>query len=256
MIDLFVSDIDGCLAEPFTPYDLATMQLLAEAIATAGADGRDGWPPFTLCTGRPQPYVEAMTQALGLQLPALFEAGGGLFHPTQGQHHWSPHFDADAEAGIAEVRRWLMADVLPTSSLMLDHAKRTQAGVIGPDEEEVQRLVPRITAFADDLGIGFTTYHTPVSIDVTPRGITKDVGIAWLADELGVSLDRLAYIGDTGGDIDALRKVGFAFAPANANPEVKAVVDTVTEGAVLDGVLEAYTRCRQYNRDRSASSAA
>ena len=256
MIDFFVSDIDGCLAEPFTPYDLATMQRLASSIAAAGTAGRDGWAPFTLCTGRPQPYVEAMTQALGLQLPALFEAGGGLFDPVKGQHAWSPHFDAEAEEGIAEVRRWLTADVLPTSSLMLDHAKRTQAGVIGPDEAEVQRLVPRITQFADELGIGFTTYHTPVSIDVTPRGITKDVGIAWLADELGGSLDRLAYIGDTGGDVEALRKVGFAFAPANANPEVKAVVDMVTEGSVLAGVLEAYTWCRQYNLDNAASTAA
>ncbi len=68
-----------------------------------------------------------------------------------------------------------------------------------------------------------------------------------VAEQEGLTLDELAFIGDTGGDIEALQAVGFSFAPANAQPAVKAAVRIVTEGAVLDGVLEAYRWCIRHN---------
>ena len=90
-------------------------------------------------------------------------------------------------------------------------------------------------------------FATDVSVDVLPPGITKRSGLQWLTDSLDVEMDEVAYIGDTGSDLEALRAVGTSFAPANANEAVRDAVDYVTDGAVLDGTLEAYRYCLHAN---------
>jgi hydroxymethylpyrimidine pyrophosphatase-like HAD family hydrolase len=90
---------------------------------------------------------------------------------------------------------------------------------------------------------GFTTFHTHVSIDVVPPGLSKKEGLVWLAEKTGVSLDEIAFIGDTNGDIAALESVGRSFAPANAQPQVKNVVHHICSGTDIQGVIEAYRLC-------------
>jgi hydroxymethylpyrimidine pyrophosphatase-like HAD family hydrolase len=50
-------------------------------------------------------------------------------------------------------------------------------------------------------------------------------------------------MGDTRGDVPAMEAVGLAFAPENAQDVAKAAADVVTDGPVLEGVLEAYRWC-------------
>ena len=65
MIKLFVADIDGCVAMPYEPWDLQAMQQLASYAQHAPTVDRAGpHPAVSLCSGRPYPYVEAVTQAL------------------------------------------------------------------------------------------------------------------------------------------------------------------------------------------------
>ena len=40
-------------------------------------------PAVTLCTGRPQPYVECLLQVIHSDTPALCEGGTVMFHPKQ-----------------------------------------------------------------------------------------------------------------------------------------------------------------------------
>ena len=49
-----------------------------------------------------------------------------------------------------------------------------------------------------------------------------------LGVKLGVELDEIAFMGDDLLDIPALERAGLAVAPANAVPEVRAMVDVVT----------------------------
>ena len=53
----------------------------------------------------------------------------------------------------------------------------------------------------------------------------------------GFALDRVAYVGDDLTDVPILRRVGLAFAPANARPEVKRCVHHVTTAAGGDGAV-------------------
>jgi len=58
-----------------------------------------------------------------------------------------------------------------------------------------------------------------------------------VAQEMGMSLDEIAFVGDEIIDLGAMRTVGFAVAPANACAEAKEVAHYVTERAGGQGVL-------------------
>lgn len=248
VIKLFVTDIDGCLAEPYAPYDLDGLAALRRYANDAGdPTGSSQAPALSLCSGRPYPYVEAMSQALGLTVPVLFEGGGGRFDPVAAQTTWTPRLTDEIEAALEEVRHWFVTDCVPGTKLSIDHAKRTQAGVVSPDPEEIDELYPRTQAFVADHVSELRVFSTDVSIDVVPPGITKRNGLTWLSEHLGVEMAEIAYIGDTDSDLEALSAVGTSFAPANADEEVLKTVDHVTNGRVLDGTLDAYRYCVQQN---------
>lgn len=248
MIKLFVSDIDGCLAQPYTGYDLEGLATLRRYAADAGAPAEaHPTPAVSLCSGRPYPYVEAMTQALDLTVPVLFEGGGGRFDPVAAQTTWSPALTDEIEAEIEEVQHWFVTECIPGTKMSLDHAKRTQAGVVSPDNDEITETRARTERFVANMAPDLRVFSTDVSVDVVPPGITKRNGLEWLTDHLGVEMEAVAYIGDADTDLEALAGVGTSFAPANADEEVLRTVDHVTDGSVLDGTLEAYRHCLDQN---------
>ncbi|MFB6099328.1 MAG: HAD family hydrolase [Salinibacter sp.] len=243
MVKLFVTDIDGCLAEPYEAYDLEGVAALRRHAKRED----EAAPALSICSGRSYPYVEAMTQALALTTPVLFEAGGGRFDPVAAQTTWSPALTDAVEAKLKTVERWFLTECIPGTSISLDHAKRTQTGVVSPELDEILEVRSRAEQFVAEEAPGLHVFSTDISVDVVPPGITKKDGLEWLAAHLGVDLDDIAYIGDTDSDLKALKSVGLSFAPANATEEVRSRVDHVTDGAVLEGTLEAYRYCRAQN---------
>ncbi len=247
MIRLFVSDIDGCLSEPFRPYDRDRLDAIARLAASGDARRVPVTPPaFSICTGRPYAYTEAMTQLLGLTTPVLFEAGAGMFDPVTTRTVWHPAFDRALEAEVEDLRSWLSSEVQGTD-LFVDLGKRTQASIIGPARGAIYGMLPavreRLAAHHPD----FVAVTTPVSIDILGRRLTKAHGLEWMSAELRIPLSEMAFIGDTDGDVGGLRAVGRSFAPSNASAEVLGVVDVVTEGAAAGGVHEAYLACIRVN---------
>lgn len=248
MIRVFVSDIDGCLGEPYQSYDLDTLRVLRERIRE-----HPNAPAFSLCSGRAYAYVESVSQLMDVRAPVLFEGGGGLFDPVAARVEWHPEFTQEVEAALEEVGSWLRRDALAGTALMFDHGKRTQRGIVGADGEAIRRLVPEVQSFVSDLQAGLCVFSTPVSIDVLPEAMTKAAAMRWLAERLEIDLGEMAYIGDSEGDLPALQIVGRSFAPANAAPEVRAEVEVVTQGAVASGTLEAYDACIELNVAASAA---
>lgn len=58
-----------------------------------------------------------------------------------------------------------------------------------------------------------------------------------ICSQLGLSLDNVLYIGDDLNDLELLKAVGYSCCPANAQPEVKAVVDYIITRKGGDGVI-------------------
>jgi hypothetical protein len=248
MIKLFVTDIDGCLATPYEPYDLEGFSTFRRFVDDAGLPTEaHPTPAVSICSGRSYPYVEALTQALGITVPVLFEGGGGRFDPVPAQTTWNPRLTDEIEAEIEKVRHWFVTECVPGTKMSIDHAKRTQAGILSPDPEEITAARPRTEEFVAENVPDLRVFSTDVSVDVVPPGITKRTGLVWLTDHLGVDLGEVAYIGDADSDLEALSAVGTSFAPANADEEVLRTVDHVTDGRVLDGTLEAYRWCLDQN---------
>ena len=255
MIKLFISDIDGCLAEPYQPWDLGGFETLARYAREADALEQGGpRPVVSLCSGRAYAYVEAVAQALALTTPVLFESGAGLFYPAEARTAWNPAFTDEVEAQLNEVREWMLETCVPGTSLALDHNKRTQAGVVSPDTAEIERFIPDVEAFVDKHAPDLHVFPTHVSIDVVPPAITKRDGLEWLGWQLGVPLSAMAYIGDTKGDLVALERVGQSFAPANAQALVRERVNHVTESPLIDGTLEAYRWCVHHNKTQPSET--
>jgi hydroxymethylpyrimidine pyrophosphatase-like HAD family hydrolase len=109
-----------------------------------------------------------------------------------------------------------------------------------------------VSGFVTERFPDLRVYHTHVSIDVVPVGLTKVQAARWLAADEGVGLDEVAFIGDTVGDAEAIAAVGLGFAPQNAAEAAKTAADVVTAAPVLDGVMEAYRACVARNRGAAA----
>ena len=250
MPKLFISDIDGCISEPYRPMDQPALMQLAREVEKGGSLGNNPiFPAFSLCSGRPFPYVECLAQVLDVRVPVLFESGGGMFDPVTAEVMWSARLTDEILCQIAEVETWFVRDGIAGTSMIFDYAKRTQAGVIGPDPNEIIACTPRIKRFVADNEFDLLVQPTHLSIDVVPEGITKDTGIAWLADVLDIDLSEIAYIGDSIGDLAALQVVGHSFAPQNAIDALKEAVDTVTAPRIA-GVLEALKLCTERNQQK------
>jgi HAD superfamily hydrolase (TIGR01484 family) len=73
-------------------------------------------------------------------------------------------------------------------------------------------------------------------VGLTREGVTKGSAIRSVAEEYGISLQDVMYVGDAGNDLSALRIVGHPIAMANADPAVIEVAEH-TVGHVDQGGL-------------------
>lgn len=69
--------------------------------------------------------------------------------------------------------------------------------------------------------------------------VDKTAALLDICDELGISLENCAFMGDDWIDLDVMSQVGYAMAPASAVKEVKAIAKWVSDkpggqGAVRD----------------------
>ena len=130
MISLIVSDIDGCLSRGGSePLPLEFFMELQEWNDRARLDG--SIPPVTMCTGRPQPYVEAIIQATGCYMPVLCESGGGLYDLQDRTMLLSPRFDSQRQQLhdflSEEIRKQFLSDGRP---IVVEPGKHTEITII------------------------------------------------------------------------------------------------------------------------------
>ncbi len=247
MIRLFVTDLDGCVSHPFRPPDwdaaVAIARLHRESIHDPTV------PPLTICTGRPLAYAEAVGQWLAVSKPLLFESGSGMFDPVSNQVTWSPDIDAATEAALAELRAHIHHQLVPQfPGTVAEFAKQRDVGLTNPDRATIDKLHHIILELVAEMAQGALEVHyTDVSVNVIPSAANKGAGLVWLGQTLAIPCAEMAYIGDSLGDLSALRAVGAAFAPQNAMAAVRDVAE-VTRGEATLGVLEAYRAVIARNR--------
>lgn len=245
MIKLFVTDLDGCISFPFQAPVWENMSLIRKLNEESKID--TSVPALSICTGRPYPYAEAVAQWLNVDIPFIFESAG--------LYIWSGNYIKTALKDeiidlipINEMRSWIKKDVLPAfPSAAIEFTKKMDAGVVASEKSVIDEIHLIIKNRVENSYPNLEIHITDVSVNILLGGNNKLQGMKLLAEELNITLDEIAYIGDTGGDIPALKEVKMAFCPSNATRAVKEVSKEMS-GLTSDAVLAAYREVIEYNR--------
>lgn len=246
MIKLFITDLDGCVTDPFTTPDWGAFSKIRELNLESLNDA--SIPPLSICTGRPMPYAEAMAQVLGIELPFIFESGGGMYDVVKNDLIWNPCLNKEREDEILEIKEWgrkIITDKYPSS--IPEFAKHTDIGFINPDTSIIEQIFKESQELVNTGFKAFEVHKTPVSVNIILKDANKGKGIKMLCDYLEFDLDEVAYIGDSSGDIPGLKIVKAPFTPSNATEATKKVAEVLQESSTK-GVLEAYKTIIKRNK--------
>lgn len=228
---LIVSDVDGCLSpEESVGWDFGALSMLA---------ARDGLP-FTLCTGRPQPYVEALMKVLDIRLPAICESGAVIYRLADNRSVFGPGVTGEKLEELFEIRHFVTSELLPRyPDAVHQFGKEAQISVFSADPSRIPILAEEVRTFAarfsdDPVEVTASHYYLNVSL----RGVTKGSALEAVMEELGVRPDEVAAIGDTEGDLPLREHAAWFGCPANATPEIKARADYISERRDIHGLLD------------------
>ncbi|MBO6587209.1 MAG: HAD hydrolase family protein [Gracilimonas sp.] len=246
MIKLFITDLDGCISHPFVSPNWEAVTKIKELNQRSREE--EEIPALTICSGRPFPYVECVAQWLDVNIPMVFESGGGMYDFNTNEITWNPHFNDEAKAAVAEIQDWINGTLVKNyKGTYPEFAKYTDVGLVNPDPSKVALMHQEVLNYVPERYPMFEVHATDISVNIILKKANKGVGIRLLCELLEIDLNEVAYIGDSSGDMPGLEIVGKSFAPINAKSFVKDAVDQVTK-ETTEGVLEAYEEIIAYNR--------
>lgn len=241
---LIISDIDGCISpEESVPWDFDPFLEFCRLVHPA-ATGQGELPPMTLCTGRPQPYVEALCKILDIRLPVICESGAVLYTLKDNRSWYGPGVTADKVTGLRAVRCFIEDQILPQyPGTLLQFGKEAQISVYSPKPEILPEIGKVIGDFANQRGgpeliINASHYYLNISLG----GVDKGSAIAHILEEFGIDRSQAAGIGDTVGDLPIRQNVGFFACPSNSVPAIKGVADYVSPYPMMQGMLDILKR--------------
>ncbi|QXC61420.1 HAD hydrolase family protein [Aquihabitans sp. G128] len=260
MLPLICLDVDGTL--------VGSTGAPTEVLWAAAAEARERGQRLTLCTAR---LAAGPTREWAARLDP---EGWHSFHT--GAARWNPATDEvrthalgaeviDACTAIAGERGWVLEtyswdDYVVDSDdplaarhaalLGLPAVRRPVSDLVDP-VVRVQFVVPiaeaGVALAAAPPGCAASAATSPVMADaafvsITLEGVSKAGGIAEIAADLGVGMDRVMMVGDGHNDLSAVQAVGWGVAMANAEPELIAAARLTVGHVDDDGAAEAIRR--------------
>jgi hydroxymethylpyrimidine pyrophosphatase-like HAD family hydrolase len=239
--DAVITDIDGCLGpESTAPMETAKLARLEEWNRAAISKGDR--PIVTVCSGRPQPYAEAMCRIIGNSaLPCVCEMGVWLYDPRDNSYVMDPQIRPDHLDAVNAAMRWVDRE-LAKDGVVYQPGKTASLSLWHPDTDYLMSLLPMIHEKVKGERWPLRVSRTVAWINCDLEFVSKKTGISRLLTRCGFMKERLVGIGDTLGDIAIRESVGFFACPANADPQLKKVADFVSEQAEVDGVLDVLAR--------------
>lgn len=97
---------------------------------------------------------------------------------------------------------------------------------------------------------GFTRY-TDMSVEIVNHVATKEHGVRFLSDYLGIGMEDIMAVGDHKNDCEMLKAAGVGVAVSNAIPDAKECADYIATKDHLEGVIEAVQRFCNINMEAS-----
>jgi phosphoglycolate phosphatase (TIGR01487 family) len=211
-----VLDIDGTLTASTGGIDPRAFEALPAWDA-----------PVVLATGKAFPYPVALCHFLHIPERVIAEHGGVVYADDEVRVTVDP--ERPRAAAEAFVDRggdlgWGAADTV-------NRWRETEVAISLDADERLLRSV----ADEFDLDVVDTGYAYHLK---TP-GVEKGQGLRSVAASLDLDPADFVAVGDSENDVSTFEVAGESFAVANADDRARAAADHVTEGAHMDGTLEA-----------------
>ncbi|WP_246943109.1 HAD family hydrolase [Bacillus pinisoli] len=259
MIKLFVSDLDGTLLDENKVVRQQDMDCMAKAIESGVS--------ICLASGRKDIDILAVSEMINQTSHRISQNGAFIVMDDETDLH-STFFTPGIAKKIYHhvVEKEVLTFVSTREDEMIDRSNdiveriqkvlfspliinpnlRDEVGVsiqpskivvTGKDEviEEIQEELQLL--FPDELDAFISAKYT---LDLMPKNISKGNAVKKLADQLGITMDEVACIGDSFNDVPMLQVAKYGFAMREAKPGVKEhasyVVDTV--GEAIEIVLD------------------
>lgn len=234
---LVVIDVDGCLTPgEGQPWNFEALKYIAQLNRRAQEDPTN--LAVTLCTGRQEPYVEVLMQAINAHLPGIYENGGGLYFPREYRFVENPLITAEMREALAGIKATLRREIVEAGLGYFQPGKEVSLTLYPLGNTSVHELYLATAKVLETCNARYIAQASVSCVDVTPKGVDKEAGVRWLLRETGIPLDQMGGIGDSASDLEFLSILGRSAAPANAADEVKARVDYVSPYEDGDGVVD------------------
>ena len=209
MIRLAVFDLDGTLAplgKPAAPETVALLRQLEEAGVR-----------IALCSGKPTYYLCGFARQLGLADPILVGENGAVIQfgvdlPPR-EYRVLPYSQA-AKQGLRHLRREIEA-ILPGLWYQPNEVGLTPFPATPEEFDQIADCVERNREYLKDVEV----YRHGDSFDITPKGISKATGLAYLAHWLGISAAEAAAVGDGVNDYPMFAWAGLALGVHVGEPD-------------------------------------
>ena len=238
---LVVIDVDGCLTPgEGQPWNFEALKYIAQLNRRAKKDATR--LAVTLCTGRQEPYVEVMMQAIDAHLPGVYENGGGLYFPREYRFVENPLITAAMREALVSIKTTLRREIVETGLGHFQPGKEVSLTIYPLAQVSVHELYLATVESLESFDAGYIAQASVSCVDVTPKGVDKGAGVRWLSQETDIPLNQIGGVGDSASDLKFLSIIGRSAAPANAADEVKAAVDYVSPYEDGDGVVDILRR--------------
>lgn len=229
MVVPIMCDVDGCLVPPRgAMWDFAGLAKLTEMIQRKDV-------VFSLCSGRPATFMEALARQLMISHYLICENGSVLFHPLTKRGIIHPDIDQDYMQMRPEIARKL-EEITAGTDVIVELGKDVMFSINPIDKGQLPELLARIRETF--LGSPAVIVDSGRSIEVLPKGVGKAQGLALWSELEGIPVSRILSIGDADNDLSVLQAAGYAAAPANCTDSVRGIVNYVSGQPLVQGVLD------------------
>ncbi len=267
MYKLLALDMDGTILTSQKTVSPATVKAINNLIKRGTA--------VTLCTGRGVAELKDYTDDFSAIPYGILNSGGCVYDFTKRQSiHRILLDDSSLIECIRAAQKVKAMPYLLTEDASVAQAEdmrdvsRFQMGMYQSLYDRVATIVPDMETYVrehpgkslklcifhrdsgtreqtrreiEHLGMELADAET-TSLEISPRGVTKALGLQILCRYLGIPIEESVAVGDADNDIDVLKAAGLSVAMGNANKTVKDLCDVIVADNDRDGVVEVIDR--------------
>ncbi|MCA9297480.1 MAG: HAD hydrolase family protein [Phycisphaerales bacterium] len=235
-IRAIIADNDGCLSsERGRVLDVETLTRLGRWNRRS-IDA--GGPVLTICSGRPVPFVEAMSRLLQNDaLPCIGENGAWIYDVKRNTHELDPSITPHHLDAVRSMTAWVERDLM-ARGVVIQPGKTASISLHHEETTLLMDLIPTIRTRVEREGWPIRVSATWFYINCDLEHVSKATAIDRFCAMTGIAHDELAGIGDTMSDMAIRSRVAWFGCPSNAQEDLKPHADHIASKAEAEGVEE------------------